>query len=64
MSDAPAHHLFILLGPAAEAEEGGSGIPDILCVLQVAIEGELTKEALRHQMSRGLRPSGDLVNGC
>lgn len=61
MSDAPAHHLFILLGPAAESEEGGSGIPDILCVMQVAIEGELSKESIRMQTSRGMKPSGDLI---
>ena len=31
MSDAPAHHLFVLLGPVKEDQQ----LPDILCVIQV-----------------------------
>jgi N-acetyltransferase 10 len=32
MSDAPAHCIFVLLGPL---EQGKGGIPDILCAIQV-----------------------------
>lgn len=32
MSDAPAHHLFVLLGPVDESK---GVLPDILCVIQV-----------------------------
>ncbi|KAM3230439.1 hypothetical protein ACQJBY_033759 [Aegilops geniculata] len=34
MADAPAHHLFVLLGPVNESE---NQLPDILCVIQVWI---------------------------
>ncbi len=40
MSDAPAHHLFVLLGPV----ENMAQLPDVLCVLQVALEGSLSKQ--------------------
>lgn len=33
MADAPAHHLFVLLGPVNESE---NQLPDILCVVQVS----------------------------
>ena len=36
LSDAPAHQLFVLLGPVDEAS---TSTPDILCVLQVCLEG-------------------------
>ncbi|KAJ9177703.1 hypothetical protein P3X46_012893 [Hevea brasiliensis] len=32
MADAPAHHLFVLLGPVDESE---NKLPDILCVIQL-----------------------------
>jgi tRNA(Met) C34 N-acetyltransferase TmcA len=32
MADAPAHHLFVLLGPVDESK---NQLPDILCVVQV-----------------------------
>ncbi|XP_021834012.1 RNA cytidine acetyltransferase 1 [Prunus avium] len=34
MADAPAHHLFVLLGPVDESK---NQLPDILCVIQVCI---------------------------
>lgn len=35
LSDAPAHHLFVLLGPKA-MEQGEKGqLPDVLVVVQV-----------------------------
>nr|CAB3464343.1 unnamed protein product [Digitaria exilis] len=34
MADAPAHHLFVLLGPVDESK---NQLPDILCVIQVRI---------------------------
>ncbi|KAH9251136.1 hypothetical protein BASA81_011035 [Batrachochytrium salamandrivorans] len=37
LSDAPAHRLFVLLGPNGTTED----IPDILCVAQVAFEGNI-----------------------
>jgi N-acetyltransferase 10 len=67
MSDAPAHHLFVLLGPTAEeddeddASDTGVKLPDILCVIQVALEGEVSRGSVLASISRGLRPSGDLI---
>ncbi len=39
LSDAPAHILFILLGPRVNDDSSTSHLPDILCIIQVALEG-------------------------
>eukprot|EP00494_Astrolonche_serrata_P033910 UN34179 len=59
MSDAPAHHLFVLLGPRKENDD--AEIPDILVVIQVAQEGTLEKQSISMNMIRGKRPNGDLI---
>lgn len=58
MSDAPAHHLFVLLPPIKDDE---SVLPDPLVVLQVALEGEIGRDAVMEGLSRGVRSSGDLI---
>jgi len=58
MSDAPAHQLFVLLGPIDPNEDG---LPDILCVIQVCLEGEISKESVMASLARGQRASGDLI---
>ncbi|ODV79981.1 putative ATPase [Suhomyces tanzawaensis NRRL Y-17324] len=58
MSDAPAHQLYVLLPPI---EEGDNRIPDPLCVIQLALEGEISKESVRNSLSRGQRSGGDLI---
>lgn len=58
MSDAPAHQLFVLLPPI---EEGDNRIPDPLCVVQLSLEGEISKESVRKSLSRGQRAGGDLI---
>ncbi|KAF8738729.1 RNA cytidine acetyltransferase 1, partial [Rhizoctonia solani] len=58
MSDAPAHHLFVLLPPLRDDE---STLPDPLVVLQVALEGNISKQAILESLSRGLRSGGDLI---
>jgi len=58
MSDAPGHHLFILCGKSAADE---SGLPSIYCVIHACEEGGISKEKLESDVSRGARPSGDLV---
>lgn len=35
MSDAPAHHLFCLLGPV---NPNAKSLPEVLCVIQVSIK--------------------------
>jgi N-acetyltransferase 10 len=58
MSDAPAHQLFVLLPPI---DENDNRIPDPLCVIQLALEGEISKESVRKSLSRGQRAGGDLI---
>lgn len=59
MSDAPAHQLFVLL-PPIDPKDGGK-IPDPLCVIQIALEGQISKESVRNSLSRGQRAGGDLI---
>ena len=57
LSDAPAHQVFVLLGPL----KSDGSLPDILCALQVCFEGEISKQSLADQLKRGQRPSGDMI---
>lgn len=59
MSDAPAHQLFVLLPPIDPKDDGR--IPDPLCVIQIALEGEISKSSVRNSLSRGQRAGGDLI---
>lgn len=73
ISDHPAIGLFILMGPLgktngskAKAEEEGkpgvkNEIPDILCVVQVCLEGEIAKEKVNEKRERAIKPAGDLI---
>lgn len=58
LSDAPAHHIFCLLGPVDPTQ---NTLPEILCVLQVSLEGEISKQTVMNSLSRGHRASGDLI---
>eukprot|EP00850_Spirogloea_muscicola_P005761 SM000026S09010 [mRNA] locus=s26:915149:923348:- [translate_table: standard] len=58
MSDAPAHHLFVLLGPVHEDQ---SGLPDILCVVQVCLEGDISRQSAQQHLAQGYQPTGDLI---
>ena len=60
LSDAPAHRLFVLLGPVDEEASAGE-LPDILVVVQVALEGAIQQEAVKASLARGERGAGDLV---
>ncbi|KAH3901377.1 ribosome biosynthesis protein KRE33 SCDLUD_002869 [Saccharomycodes ludwigii] len=59
MSDAPAHQLFVLLPPIDPKD--GARVPDPLVVVQIALEGEISKESVRNSLSRGQRAGGDLI---
>jgi len=59
LSDAPAHSVFVLLSPSAENES--DTIPDIIAVVQVALEGQISKKAVQAQLARGHRSAGDLI---
>ncbi|KAL2260180.1 hypothetical protein VTK26DRAFT_5913 [Humicola hyalothermophila] len=56
MSDAPAHELFVLTGPITEGR-----LPEPLCVIQVSLEGKISKQTILNSLSRGQQPAGDLI---
>ncbi|XP_058806427.1 RNA cytidine acetyltransferase [Phymastichus coffea] len=58
MSDAPAHHLFCLLGPI---DPDRKTLPEILVVIQVCLEGEIKKSTISDGLGRGRRAAGDLI---
>nr|POE48354.1 rna cytidine acetyltransferase [Quercus suber] len=58
MSDAPAHQLFVLVPPV---QENTKHLPEILCVLQIALEGQISRESVLNSLSRGQRAGGDLI---
>jgi len=58
MSDAPAHQLFVLLPPL---DENDKTLPQPLCVIQVALEGQISKQTVQKELSRGQRGGGDLI---
>lgn len=58
MADAPAHHLFVLLGPVDESK---NRLPDILCVIQVCLEGQISRESAMKSLSEGHQPYGDQI---
>ena len=59
LSDAPAHAVFVLLSPSAE--EDADSLPDVLAVVQVALEGKISRKAVEAQLARGQRSAGDLI---
>jgi N-acetyltransferase 10 len=58
MSDAPAHQLYVLVPPI---DENADRLPEPLCVVQVALEGQISRESVMNSLSRGQRASGDLI---
>lgn len=60
LSDAPAHAVFVLLPPLDAAARAG-GLPEPLCVVQVALEGRISRQAILHSLARGTRDAGDLI---
>lgn len=58
MSDAPAHQLFVLVPPI---DDDSPRLPEPLCVIQVALEGQISKQSVLNSLSRGQRAGGDLI---
>lgn len=58
ISDAPAHHLFVLLPPLKDDE---SYLPEPLVVVQVALEGNISRDVILDGLGRGLRAGGDMI---
>ena len=58
LSDAPAHHLFCLLGPLSSES---ASLPEVLSVVQVCLEGEISRNSIMAGLQRGQRAAGDLI---
>lgn len=58
MSDAPAHELFVLTGPRSDQT---GRLPEPLCVIQLSLEGKISRQSVLDSLSRGQRPHGDLI---
>lgn len=58
MSDAPAHHLFVLVPPI---DDSSPCLPEPLVVVQVALEGRISRQSVMNSLSRGQRAGGDLI---
>ena len=58
MSDAPAHQLYVLIPPHDSESER---LPEPLCVIQVALEGRISRQSVLNSLSRGQRAGGDLI---
>ncbi|KAL8434618.1 hypothetical protein ACSSS7_003093 [Eimeria intestinalis] len=58
LADAPAHLVFAFM---KTVDDNADSIPDVYCAIQVAIEGALSRGAIREALGRGLRPAGDLL---
>ncbi|XP_067143398.1 RNA cytidine acetyltransferase [Centruroides vittatus] len=58
MSDAPAHHLFCLLPPV---NPNVKQLPKVLCVIQVCLEGEISKDSVTKGLASGRKAFGDLI---
>ncbi|KAL8686516.1 MAG: hypothetical protein Q9218_007048 [Villophora microphyllina] len=58
MSDAPAHQLYVLVPPI---DDESPRLPEPLCVVQVAMEGQISKQSVLSSLSRGQRGQGDLI---
>jgi len=56
--DAPAHHVFVLLPPT---DHTSNTLPEILAVVQIALEGEISRKSILAGLARGERASGDLI---
>lgn len=48
--------LFVLLSP----QQDGS-LPDVYCVAQVCLEGNISRETVQRELQKGARSAGDLI---
>ena len=59
LSDAPAHRIFCLLGPVDPAS---ASLPEVLCVVQIALEGEISKASTQAAFANGTgKVAGDMI---
>lgn len=57
ISDAPAHNLFCLLGPVIKKDT----LPEVLVVIHVCLEGQISEDNVDSSMARGKKAAGDLI---
>ncbi|KAL2458280.1 hypothetical protein Fot_55757 [Forsythia ovata] len=57
LADDPACHLFVLLGPVESLDI----LPDIYCVIQVCLEGQISQDTALQYLSRGRESHGDQI---
>jgi len=59
LSDAPAHRIFCLLGPE---DPSSASLPEVLCVVQVALEGEISRASTQAAFQNGTtKIAGDMI---
>ncbi|KAI1827131.1 DUF699-domain-containing protein [Xylaria intraflava] len=58
LSDAPSHELFVLCAPL---DPNSNRLPEPLCAIQIALEGQISRQSVLNSLSRGSRPAGDLI---
>ncbi|CAH7687422.1 GNAT acetyltransferase 2-domain-containing protein [Phakopsora pachyrhizi] len=58
MSDSPSQQLYVLLPPIRDEDEQ---LPEPLAVIQLALEGKISKPSIMASLSRGIKASGDLI---
>ena len=58
LSDAPAHHLFVLCPPVTSDQ---TRLPVPLVVLQVALEGRISKQSIAAAHRQGDKWHGDMI---
>lgn len=58
LSDAPAHHIFVLMSPVSSEE---TSLPQILAVVQICLEGEISRQTVVSTQEKGKRTAGDLI---
>ncbi|KOB78768.1 Uncharacterized protein OBRU01_00981 [Operophtera brumata] len=58
LADAPAHCLFVLLAPTPPTS---TAMPEVLCVIQMCLEGNISDKSVRDSLGRGRKAAGDLI---
>ncbi|CAH2055842.1 unnamed protein product, partial [Iphiclides podalirius] len=58
LADAPAHCLFVLLAPTPAMT---TSMPEVLCVVQMCLEGNIADKTVRDSLGRGRKAAGDLI---
>ncbi len=58
MSDAPGQRLFVLLKPPSSSS---TGVPEPLAIVQVALEGNISRQTVLNSLNRGTRETSDMI---